>query len=69
MTTTIKPGCYVRVDATGMAGRVSNKYRFEGKTTFGVAWGGEYKASELTRITPAEFHATPLDKKIGKPKE
>lgn len=66
MTTTKEPaaitfGCYVRVKATGAVGRVGGIYRHEEtrKRTFGIDWGGEFEWSEIERITPAEYRATP----------
>lgn len=57
---------FALIIANGMAGKVGNKYRNEGKVTWGIDWDGEYSASELCRLTPAEYHALPDDRKISK---
>ena len=63
---TLRVNCYVRITATGKVGRLGNIYRDErGRRTFGVDWAGEYTWTELTRISPAQYHATDSSLKLA----
>lgn len=57
---------YAVIIATGKAGQITGKAKWEGKTVWGIAWASEYPASQLARLTPAEFHALPESHKISK---
>lgn len=58
---TLRINCYVRIKASGYVGRLGSIYRDEDtrRRTYGVDWASEFQASELERITPAEYHASP----------
>lgn len=63
---TLRINCYVRINSTGKVGKLGNIYRDErGRRTFGVDWASEYTWTELTRISPAEYHASPSNLKLA----
>lgn len=57
---------YAMIISLGKAGKIGNKYRNDGRTTWGIDWAEEYTSSELSRLTPVEFHALPEEQKISK---
>jgi hypothetical protein len=46
------------------AGRITNKYRGDQGTTWGIAYDSEYTSRQLLRLSPEEYHALPEENKI-----
>jgi hypothetical protein len=72
--TTIKPGCYAMILTTGKAGRITGKGY--GRFQWGMSWSHDeytkapswktegFEPNEIRRISPAEYHSLPADRKI-----
>lgn len=62
----LRINCYVRINKSGFVGRLGSIYRDPEtrRRSFGVDWAGEYTWTELTRISPLEFHSTDSALKI-----